>query len=81
MVATPQLHTLVTCTACGTFRRYFCMPGRGVEGDRWEAEAEAPPDTTEKAVEQSHDFICQDPSGEDMGMTQDVVVLKETGAQ
>ncbi|KAF9916029.1 Ribonuclease P protein subunit p21 [Lobosporangium transversale] len=32
----PQLHTQVICTACGAFRRYYCMPGKGVEGDRWE---------------------------------------------
>lgn len=37
-VATPQLNTRVICTACGAFRRYFCMPGKGIEGDRWEAE-------------------------------------------
>ncbi|KAH7059254.1 hypothetical protein BKA57DRAFT_529883 [Linnemannia elongata] len=36
--ATPQLNTRVICTACGAFRRYFCMPGKGIEGDRWEAE-------------------------------------------
>ncbi|KAF9932595.1 Ribonuclease P protein subunit p21 [Linnemannia zychae] len=34
----PQLHTKVTCTACGAFRRYFCMPGKGIVGDRWELE-------------------------------------------
>ena len=37
-IATPQLNTRVICTACGAFRRYFCMPGKGIEGDRWEAE-------------------------------------------
>ncbi|KAF9145033.1 Ribonuclease P protein subunit p21 [Mortierella sp. GBA39] len=36
--ATPQLNTRVICTACGAFRRYFCMPGKGIEGDRWEVE-------------------------------------------
>ncbi|KAF9157125.1 hypothetical protein BG015_000018 [Linnemannia schmuckeri] len=36
--ATPQLNTRVICTACGAFRRYFCMPGKGIEGDRWESE-------------------------------------------
>ncbi|KAI1316091.1 Ribonuclease P protein subunit p21, partial [Mortierella claussenii] len=35
---TPQLHTVVTCTSCGVLRRFYCMPGKGIEGDRWEAE-------------------------------------------
>ncbi|KAI8598644.1 hypothetical protein EDD21DRAFT_381920 [Dissophora ornata] len=39
--ALPQLHTAVTCTACGAFRRYFCMAGKGIEDDRWEPEVEA----------------------------------------
>ncbi|KAG0326760.1 Ribonuclease P protein subunit p21 [Dissophora globulifera] len=30
----PQLHTRVTCTACGAFRRYFCMAGKGIDDDR-----------------------------------------------
>ncbi|KAF9978211.1 hypothetical protein BGZ73_003392 [Actinomortierella ambigua] len=30
----PQLHTAVSCNACGTLRRYYCMPGRGIQGDR-----------------------------------------------
>ncbi|KAK3843047.1 MAG: hypothetical protein J3R72DRAFT_441486 [Linnemannia gamsii] len=38
--ATPQLNTRVICTACGAFRRYFCMPGKGIEGDRWESNEE-----------------------------------------
>ncbi|KAG0297650.1 Ribonuclease P protein subunit p21 [Linnemannia gamsii] len=33
----PQLNTRVICTACGAFRRFFCMPGKGIEGDRWES--------------------------------------------
>ncbi|KAG0272010.1 Ribonuclease P protein subunit p21 [Linnemannia exigua] len=36
--ATPQLNTRVICIACGAFRRYFCMPGKGIEGDRWESD-------------------------------------------
>jgi hypothetical protein len=53
------------------------MPGRR----DWEAEVEAQPAAADKTVEQSHGSICQDPSGEDTGMTQDVIVLEETEAQ
>ncbi|KAG0225757.1 Ribonuclease P protein subunit p21 [Actinomortierella wolfii] len=34
--AKPQLNTRVTCKACGTSRSYFCMTGRGIQGDRFE---------------------------------------------
>ncbi|KAF9432882.1 Ribonuclease P protein subunit p21 [Entomortierella beljakovae] len=32
--AVPQLHTELTCTACGAFRRLFCMPGKGIERNK-----------------------------------------------
>ncbi|KAF9329683.1 UAA transporter [Podila minutissima] len=38
--AEPQLNTMVICKSCGAFRRYFCMAGKGVEGDRLELEVE-----------------------------------------
>ncbi|KAF9360067.1 Ribonuclease P protein subunit p21 [Mortierella sp. AD094] len=38
--ATPQLHTIVTCTACGAFRRFFCMSGKGIEHNESEVEHE-----------------------------------------
>ncbi|KAF9371807.1 Ribonuclease P protein subunit p21 [Podila verticillata] len=37
--AEPQLNTMVVCKSCGAFRRYFCMAGKGIEGDRLELEA------------------------------------------
>ncbi|KAG0055122.1 Ribonuclease P protein subunit p21 [Gryganskiella cystojenkinii] len=49
--AEPQLNTLVTCTACGAFRRYFCILGRGIEGDRWETQNVMEQEQTEDSVE------------------------------
>ncbi|CAO3573565.1 unnamed protein product [Mortierella alpina] len=48
--AHPQLHSVVTCTACGAFRRYFCMRGKGIEGDRWEPEDQADTAPTTEAL-------------------------------
>ncbi|KAG0334815.1 Ribonuclease P protein subunit p21 [Podila horticola] len=38
--AEPQLNTMVICKSCGAFRRYFCMAGKGIEGDRLELQVE-----------------------------------------
>ncbi|KAF9303076.1 Ribonuclease P protein subunit p21 [Mortierella antarctica] len=46
--AEPQLNTMVICKSCGAFRRYFCMAGKGIEGDRLELEVEG--STPENAV-------------------------------
>ncbi|KAI7831579.1 RNAse P Rpr2/Rpp21/SNM1 subunit domain-containing protein [Gamsiella multidivaricata] len=70
--ATPQLHSVVTCTACGAFRRYFCMPGRGIENDRWEPEkpsAANSPLTEELSTEQAKKLVQKNAA-----MKQDVLV-------
>ncbi|KAG0092322.1 Ribonuclease P protein subunit p21 [Podila epicladia] len=41
--AEPQLNTMVVCKSCGAFRRYYCMSGKGIEGDRLELEVEESP--------------------------------------
>ncbi|KAG0333503.1 hypothetical protein BG004_000805 [Podila humilis] len=49
-IAKPQINTMVTCKSCGTFRRYYCMAGKGIEGDRYEEEKKVEPSSITAVV-------------------------------